>query len=143
MNSISEGTDLQNYIPQRPPFFMIDKLYEKGDNFVVSGLKVSSDNILFEDGQLREGGIIENIAQTAALFAGVSFKDSGKEVPVGYIAGIKNLKINKLPETGDELITKTTVTNELNNIQIVNGEVKSEAGELIASCELRIFIKES
>ncbi|NMM47867.1 hydroxymyristoyl-ACP dehydratase [Marinigracilibium pacificum] len=143
MKAILQGTELFDYIPQRPPFVMVDKLYEKGDNYVVSGLTVSDDNLLFENGSLCEGGIVENIAQTAALFAGVTHKDLGKEVPLGFIAGIKNLKIFNKPLLGTELFTSTTLTNELNNIQIVNGEVKGAAGNLIASCELRIFIKES
>lgn len=140
MNPIIEGNDVLNYIPQRPPFVMIDCVYEKGENFVTSGLSITEDNVMTENGKFKDGGLIENIAQTAALYAGTKFKDAGLDIPVGYIAGIKDVKIMANPVIGTKIHTTTTLTNELMNIQIVNGEVKNENNELIASCELRIFI---
>ena len=140
MEPIALGDEVLNYIPQRPPFVMIDSLYEKGEMHVTSGLTITEDNFMTENGEFKDGGIIENIAQTAALYAGTKFKDAGLEIPVGYIAGIKNVKIFKNPASGSKIYTTATLTNELMNIQIVNGEVKDENQELLASCELRIFI---
>ena len=134
---------LYGYIPQRPPFVMVDKMLEKGDNYLISGFYIEASNVLCEDGQFKEGGLVENIAQTAALFAGAKFVDQGKEVPVGYIAGIKDLFIHKLPTAGEHIVTKTTLTHELMNIQIVTGEIFNQEDEKIAECELRIFIKEA
>lgn len=139
---IVSGDQVLEYIPQRPPFVMIDSVYEKGDDFVTSGLTIQEENVMAEDGLFKDGGLIENIAQTAALYAGTKYKDAGEPIPVGYIAGIKNVKIFRNPEVGSSIITTTTLTNEMLNIQIVNGEVKDEEGELVASCELRIFIND-
>ncbi|MFN6945329.1 MAG: hypothetical protein ACK4ND_10300 [Cytophagaceae bacterium] len=139
--ALKKGEELLPYIPQRPPFVMVDKIYEKGNNFLVSGLTIEPGNIMVEEGKFKEGGLVENMAQTAGLFAGTKFIDNNLPVPVGYIAGIKNLVVDKLPLSGEEIFTKTTLTNELLNIQVVVAEVFNEQQEKIAHCELRIFIK--
>ncbi len=138
---IQTGTELYQYIPQRPPFVMVDKIFEKGNDFLLSGLTVASDNVMVEDKRFSAGGLVENMAQTAALLAGTKFIDAGKEVPVGYIAGIKDLKIIRLPECGEALHTKTRITHDLLNIQVVEGSVYDAQEAKIAHCELRIFIK--
>ena len=139
MEPILQGEEILGYIPQRPPFVMIDAVYDKGEMHVTSGFTITDENVMTENGEFKDGGIIENIAQTAALYAGTKFKDAGKEIPVGYIAGLKNVKIYKNPSSGTKIFT-TTLTNEMMNIQIVNGEVKDENQQVLASCELRIFI---
>ena len=70
---------------------MIDKLFEKGEQYVLSGLFIEEDNLMAEAGLFKEGGLVENIAQTAALFAGLSYAEKGLPVPLGFIAGIKDL----------------------------------------------------
>jgi len=140
-NPIKQGEEILEYIPQRAPFVMVDKVFEKGDNYLISGFSIKSDNILVSDGYFQEGGLAENIAQRAALLAGTKYRDNGKEVPVGYIVGIKNLTILKLPTSGTEVYTKTTITHDMMNIQVVEGEVFDENDQKIAGCELRIFIK--
>ncbi|WPP48760.1 hypothetical protein [Catalinimonas niigatensis] len=138
---MKQGDELLNYIPQRWPFVMIDKLLEKGEDYVISGLSISEDNVLVEDGIFKESGLVENIAQTAALFAGIRFVDQGKPIPVGYIAGIKDLSIEKMPASTSNILTRTTLLRDIGNIQIVEGKVYDENEQQLAACELRIFIK--
>lgn len=140
---IKSGEELFEFIPQRPPFVMVDKLYEVGGNYAKSGFLISPDNLLVNGNRFQEGGLVENIAQTAAMFAGLKKAEQGKEMPIGYIAGIKNLKIQGLPSVNEEIYTKITLTNDLMNIQIVEGEVQNSNGSILASCELRIFLKDT
>lgn len=136
------GEELLQYIPQRDPFVMVDKLYAIDDAKVTSGFTITKENVLVEDVAFQEGGLIENMAQTAALFAGYRAANLGKEAPIGYIAGIKDVVICKLPEVGDVLQTKVEIINELMNVQIAQARVIDREGQVLASCELRIFIKE-
>lgn len=133
--------DLLQYIPQRPPFVMVDKVYEDGPNYIITGFDLKEDNVLAENGFFNEGGLVENIAQSAALFAGFQFRSKGKSTPIGYIAGIKDLKVFAKPSCNTEIKTRITLTNDLMNIQVVEGEVFDQENKKIASCELRIFIK--
>jgi 3-hydroxyacyl-[acyl-carrier-protein] dehydratase len=142
MEPIIQGDDLLKYIPQRAPFVMVDKLYVAEDNSIISGLSISDKNILTEDSFFQESGLIENMAQTCALYAGYKANELGKDAPVGFIAGIKNVVIDKLPSVGEDINTKIEIVNELMNMQIAMASVHDLNGAQIASCELRIFIKE-
>lgn len=139
--SIAQGNELLKYIPQRPPFVMVTHLYEHDEKNVVSGLAIEDDNVLVKDGLLQESGLIENMAQTAALFAGLKASALGKGAPLGYIAGIKDVLIEDLPAAGQKISTKVEIVNEVMDIQIAQAAVYDQEECLLAKCELRIFIK--
>jgi predicted hotdog family 3-hydroxylacyl-ACP dehydratase len=136
-----DHTEILDYIPQRPPIVMIDKLVEVVDNNVVCQFEILKDNIFVENGVLLEPGIIENMAQTIAAGAGYSAKKKNEKVKLGYIAAIKNLNIYHLPLIGDILTTSVIMVNEIFNVTIVQAEVYVKKIK-IAECEIRIFIEE-
>ena len=138
MNSYDNILDL---IPQRSPIVMVDKLLDVADKFAVSSLEVKQTNIFSKDGYLQEPGIIENIAQTAAAMTGYATKVKNQAVKLGFIGAIKGLKIYTLPKVNTTLNTTVTVQNVVMNITIINGTVKV-GEEVIAECEMRIFIEE-
>lgn len=136
--------DILTYIPQRYPFVLIDKIHDITDEGLSSTFKIDPNHVMVDKSHLTEGGMLENMAQSAAAFAGFQYRSKGKNVPVGFIAGMKKIVIHGNPETGSEITTKIKITNDLMNIQVVEGEVNNEQGETLATCELRIFInKES
>ena len=137
---IAQGEQLKEYIPQRAPLVMIDTLEEATENLMESNLLIKPDNIFVENNQLREPGIIENIAQTAAAGLGFMQKSQGLPVALGFIAAIRNLKINVLPNAGQTLRTTVEVVNKVFDITIIKGSVHT-GNELIAECEMRIFIQ--
>lgn len=134
------GNEILEYIPQRHPVVMIDKLLYAGADKTISGLLIEKENIFFNNGFLTESGLVENIAQTAAVGMGFRSRQEKKKVPVGFIASIKDLKIFQLPKVGDEIITEVVVTNQVMEVSIVKGIVFLN-GEVLAECEMRIFIK--
>ena len=64
----------------------------------------------------------------------------GLPVALGFIAAIRNLKINVLPNAGQTLRTTVEVVNKVFDITIIKGSVHT-GNELIAECEMRIFIQ--
>ena len=137
---LTEGNEILEYLPQRPPMVMIDKLLYSDDVKTVSGLLVSDTNIFFDKGFLSESGLVENIAQTAAAGVGYVCKQENKKVPVGFIASIKDLLIHELPKAGDEITTEVMVTNQVMAVSIIKGSVYRDK-TLLAECEMRIFVK--
>jgi 3-hydroxymyristoyl/3-hydroxydecanoyl-(acyl carrier protein) dehydratase len=126
-------------IPQKPPMVMVDRLVEIIDKTTVTSFLIRDDNIFCENGMFREPGLIENMAQTAAAGVGAKPGMKGGKAPVGFIGGIRNLKINDFPRVGQQIVTRITVMHEVFNATIVEGEVF--LGEkLIAACELKIFL---
>lgn len=141
MEVIASGENLLSYIPQRDPFVMVSALYRADEKSADTGLHIQPENMFVDRGVFTEAGIVEHIAQSTALHAGYGFINAGKKVPIGYIAAVKNLSIHNLPKVNSELATHVEIVNYVMNVILVQAEVKSE-GEVVASCEMRVFIKE-
>ncbi len=132
--------DIIQYIPQRDPIVMVHELMEANEEQASTGFTVESGNVFLSNGYLAEPGLIENIAQTAALHAGYYCMQHNIPVPIGYIAAVKNLKINQLPKENSKIETKVRVTNKVLDVTVVEGTIEQD-GKLICSCEMRIFTR--
>ncbi len=142
MSEYLVGEDkITELIPQRNPIVMIDKLISCEGASTVSGLLVKEDNIFSQDGFLQEPGLVENIAQTAAARVGYVCKQENKDVPVGFIGAVKNLKIYNLPKVNSEINTEVVITNEIMGVTIIKGQVNDEEGNILAECEMKIFLQ--
>jgi predicted hotdog family 3-hydroxylacyl-ACP dehydratase len=127
-------------IPQRPPFVMIDQLLRCDDISSTTALCVREDNVLINNGELSEAGLVENIAQTAAAGVGYLASQTSQPILTGYIGAIKNLEVFNLPKVGEFIETEVAVKNHIFDVTIISGSVTLR-GELIAKCEMKIFIK--
>jgi 3-hydroxyacyl-[acyl-carrier-protein] dehydratase len=139
---IASGNDIFKFIPQRPPIVMVDSLFSVSDKKTISGLTIHKSNIFIENDCFNESGLLENIAQTAAAGVGYQQVTNGQPVNLGYIAAIKSLSINTLPKVASVLQTTIEIINEVLDITIVNAKVRCN-DEIVAECEMRIFIKSS
>ena len=131
----------EGLIPQKHPFVLVDELISYTNNISICKFVISEKHPLVNDGVLSEGGLIENIAQTAAAGNGYSAKEIGLEVPKGFIAGIKNIKIFRLPSVGSTLKTVVSPENRVMDFNLIKGEVFLN-DELIASCNMKIYCPE-
>lgn len=137
---ISSQEKILKLIPQRPPFVLVDTIYEHTENEILSGFTIPENHILVNARkQLSEAGIIEHFAQTIALYQGYYYYLKNLPAPVGYIGSIRNIEIFTLPETGQEIRTKVIVLQQVLGVTMVSGEVY--LGEtLIAQGEMRTII---
>jgi acyl dehydratase len=141
---IIQGEAVSALIPQKPPIEMVDTLWFNDDTKTISGFTIPHDNIFCEEGLFREPGIIENIAQTAALRTGYMVSmlpgHSDGNPPVGYIGAIKKLRIHLLPKAGETLKTEVTIQQMIFDVTLIHGR-STVNGELVAECEMKIFLK--
>ena len=128
-------------IPQKPPMVMVDRIISSEERVTVTSFLIRGDNVFCDNGFFREPGIIENIAQSAAAGIGATALNTDKEPEPGFIGAIRDLRIYKLPKTGDEITTRITVTHEIFNATVVNSTTML-GFEVIAVCELRIFLEQ-
>ncbi len=140
METLVSKKDILAYIPQQPPFNMVDTLTAISEKSAASTFEILESNVLSSNGVFRESGLVENMAQTIALFAGYQARESDTAPPIGYIAGIKNLKILGRPKVGETISTQIEIVNEIMNIQIAEAKVFDRSNTELASCEMRIFI---
>ena len=142
---IIEGEAVSALIPQKPPIEMVDKLWFNDDTTTISGFTIKEDNIFCEEGVFKEPGLVENIAQTAALRVGyvVSLMEkNGEKVnpPIGYIGAIKRLLIHQQPKVGSELRTEVVIQQVIFDVTLITGKTTVN-GEVVAECEMKIFLK--
>ncbi len=127
-------------IPQRSPMIMVDRLISSNESTSVSKLSITKDNIFCKDGHFYEPGLIENIAQTAALRSGYEALQSGTKPAIGYIGAVKKMKIYNLPTDEDILNTKITIQTQLLNVLIIKGII-IVGDAVIAEGEMNIFLQ--
>ena len=134
-------TDILQYIPQRPPFVMIDSIISADDSTCVTSFTIPDNHLFTSEGFFTEPGLVENIAQTAAASTGHKASQNNQEAPVGFIGAIKNLHITQLPQVHTTITTIVHFGMQVMNAQIVTGTVEQN-GITLASCELKIFIQQ-
>lgn len=111
---------VENLLPQKFPFVMVDKMFAYTESSLVSGLKIKEDNIFVANGCLVESGLVEHMAQSVALHTGYQFFLKKEAAPTGYIGSIKEIAITQLPKLEEEIQTTVTVLHEFAGITLVN-----------------------
>jgi len=143
---LAQGQQLYDLLPQRPPMVMVDTLISCNDKQTITSLKVEDDNIFVSGNKLSMPGLVENIAQTAAVRTGwMAHQTSDAEkinIPLGVIGAIKNLEIHDYPHSGSILETRVEVLYEFGNASIIKGSVSSSQKQY-AVCEMKIFLQNS
>lgn len=135
-----EGEGLYNLIPQRNPIVMVDTFFRADENGAETGLHIQSGCLFCEGGLLREPGMIEHVAQSAAAFAGYAPYTRGEQPKLGFIGEVKKFKISRLPRVGEFLHTTLRVMGEAAGVTLIAAETRAE-DEVLATCQMKIFIK--
>lgn len=132
-----EKEAVENLLPQKFPFVMVDKMYSYTETSLIAGLEIKNDNIFFDNHTFLEAGLIEHMAQSVALHTGYQFFLKNETAPTGYIGSIKEIEIKKLPKINDTIQSTITILQEfagitlvdvvtyLNNEEIANGQMKT------------------
>lgn len=134
------------FIPQREPIVMVHGLLAHEELCSTSTFVVEEGNLFVRDGHLLPSGLMEHIAQSAAIRSGYAFtlmpKGEGpQKPPVGFIAALKDFEVHRTPAVGEVLQTTVTQLNDLGNMTVIKGETFS-GDELLASCEMKVFLSE-
>ncbi|MET3979638.1 putative hotdog family 3-hydroxylacyl-ACP dehydratase [Mucilaginibacter sp. UYP25] len=127
------------FIPQKPPFVMVDELLYADGTGTQTAFTVSAENALVVDGRFTDGGLMENMAQTAAAGLGYHNSIKNKVIGKGFIGSVKNFEVFDLPRVADKLITDVRIVEKVLNATIISGVVRSN-GNLVAQCEMNVYI---
>lgn len=130
MKAIDELT-IEELIPQRPPFVMIDRLVSSDDVYSVTELTIREDNLFVEDGRFSASGLIENIAQTCAARIGYINLNHGQTVKIGVIGSISNLNIERTPKVGEKLTTTIKLLEEVFQMTLVEAVTRCNNEEIV------------
>ncbi len=135
---IAQHEELYRLIPQRPPIVLIDGLLNATPTEADTTLTILPDNIFVQDGVLREPGLIEHVAQSAAAWVG--YKGQNEEPRLGYIGEIKRLTIYRLPVVGQKIQTHIDLLGEALDISLIAAKVVVD-NVMVMECQMKIFLK--
>lgn len=134
---ILDKTFVEQLIPQKFPFAMVDKLLMFSEEQITAGLTVSESNIFTKETIFQEAGLIEHMAQSVALYTGYQYYLKQEPAPTGYIGSIKTIEILDLPKLGDQIettvnilhefmgVTLVDISSKVNHIEIARGQMKT------------------
>ncbi len=129
--------NIQNFIPQRPPFVMIDNLLEATGDYFKTDFEILRDNIFVENGNLRDFAMIENIAQSSSVGLATAKKYSREKKPEGYLGAVSKLKLYGLPAVNNRIYTKVKLIAQLENMFLLKGETWFNDTKLM-ECEVKL-----
>jgi len=132
MNSLIPLELVEQLLPQKKPFAMVHYLYEINEEFVTTGYLIKEDAIFLERGNFNESGMIENIAQSIALYTNYALYLENKEANKGYIGAINNIKLLRYPKLGDLITTKIKVITEFMGVTLVEGVIFLKEEEIFS-----------
>ena len=134
--------DIHELLPQQEPFVMIDELTLMTDRQTATRFLVRPENIFVEAGRLDAAALAENMAQTCSARLGYVNKYILKrDIQIGYIGAIRNMKVHATPGVGDVLETVVNLTEEVMGMTLVWASV-CVGGKEIASAEMKIALAE-
>ena len=129
-----------DYIPQRPPFVMVDEILTCTEDYCKTQFQIRTDNPLIDNGILLESGVIENIAQSCAAFIGyVNIHIKHQAVRIGVIGAIKDFQIDYQPKEGETLITEIKGIGDFGDMKILNAITHCN-GQVIATGEIKVAL---
>lgn len=131
--------EITELIPQRRPFVMIDRLMECDEDGCRTDFTVREDNPFVLDGVFREGGIVENVAQSCAAYNGWPHWLNNEPVRPGALGAVRDFTFHRLPSVGDYLITEISIISSAFNLILLHSKVR--CGEtLIAEGEMKLCV---
>ena len=141
---LADKDTVANLIPQDSPMVMVHGLLENDERYTQTVFTIEEGNIFLENDRFNEAGLIENMAQSAALRTGwMSTADKNPDngfIPrVGVIGAIKNFELFRKPEVNSMLETTIELLTEFGPATMVSATVRQEE-EVLARAELKIFL---
>ena len=141
MNGDVSKINILEFIPQRPPFIMVDRLSHFDRIVTTSKFTVREDNIFLDGDELLPEGLVENIAQTCAARIGYVNLLSKESVRLGFIGAVRNMSIHKTPKIGETIETTIIVKEEIFQMTLVDAEI-SLNGNVIVNAEMKIALSD-
>lgn len=129
---------IQELLPHRYPFLLVDRIIEIGDNRIV-GIKNVSINEPHFTGHFPQFAvmpgvlIVEAMAQVAGILVMRSIPDRANKLVL--LATIEQAKFRKPVTPGDQLRIEMTITKQKASIAKVSGTVTVD-GAVVAEAEL-------
>jgi 3-hydroxyacyl-[acyl-carrier-protein] dehydratase len=143
MSVLLDSRAIQEILPHRYPFLLVDKIIELEPRQRIVGIKQVTINEYFFQGHFPDAPVmpgvlqIEALAQVGAILALREFEDRENKIP--YFSGIENARFRRPVVPGDTLVLEVTAIRIGSRVQKMRGEAKVD-GQITAEAEIMCII---
>ena len=143
MSVLLDSRAIQEILPHRYPFLLVDKIIELEPRVRIVGIKQVTINEYFFQGHFPDAPVmpgvlqIEALAQVGAILALREFEDRENKIP--YFSGIENARFRRPVVPGDTLVLEVTAIRIGSKVQKMRGEAKVD-GQVTAEAEIMCII---
>jgi 3-hydroxyacyl-[acyl-carrier-protein] dehydratase len=135
--TILDSRAIQEILPHRYPFLLVDKIIELEPRVRIVGIKQVTVNEQFFQGHFPGAPVmpgvlqIEALAQVGAILALREFEDRDNRIP--FFSGIENARFRRPVVPGDTLVLEVTAlrigsrVQKMRGIAMVDGKITAEA----------------
>lgn len=143
MNVLLDSRAIQEILPHRYPFLLVDKIIELEPRQRIVGIKQVTINEYFFQGHFPDAPVmpgvlqIEALAQVGAILALREFEDRDSKIP--FFSGIENGRFRRPVVPGDTLMLEVTAIRIGTKVQKMRGLAKVD-GQITAEAEIMCII---
>jgi 3-hydroxyacyl-[acyl-carrier-protein] dehydratase len=140
---IYDSRAIQEILPHRYPFLLVDKIIELEPRVRIVGIKQVTINEHFFAGHFPEAAVmpgvlqIEALAQVGAILALREFPNRADKIP--FFSGIEKARFRRPVVPGDTLVLEVTALRIGTKVQKMRGEAKVD-GRITAEAEIMCVI---
>jgi 3-hydroxyacyl-[acyl-carrier-protein] dehydratase len=141
--TIYDSRAIQEILPHRYPFLLVDKIIELEPRIRILGVKQVTVNEHFFVGHFPEAPVmpgvlqIEALAQVGAILALREFENRDEKIP--FFSGIERARFRRPVVPGDTLMLEVTALRIGSRVQKMRG-VASVDGKITAEAEIMSVI---
>ena len=141
--AIYDSQAIQEILPHRYPFLLVDKIIELEPRVRIVGIKQVTVNEQFFQGHFPGAPVmpgvlqIEALAQVGAILALREFENRGDKIP--FFSGIENARFRRPVVPGDTLMLEVIALRVGSKVQKMRG-VASVDGNVTAEAEIMSVI---
>ena len=141
--SILDSRAIQEILPHRYPFLLVDKIIELEPRKRIVGIKQVTINEYFFQGHFPDAPVmpgvlqIEALAQVGAILALREFENRDSKIP--FFSGIEQARFRRPVVPGDTLMLEVTAIRIGSKVQKMRGLAKVD-GQITAEAEIMCII---